>query len=113
MPIRILNYKNQIARCHEPKNKIQDTNKNKNQDTNKNQEANNKTQMLRRNIWVLLFASCYLALAICFLLFASRYASLPWQFLNFLPLPQGQGSFRPILGSTFTGCGFCPSCGSK
>src|SRR5476649_557952 len=25
------------------------------------------------------------------------YASLPWQALNFLPLPQGQGSLRPTL----------------
>lgn len=28
---------------------------------------------------------------------------LPWQALYFLPLPQGQGSLRPILGSTVTG----------
>ena len=26
------------------------------------------------------------------------YASFPWQFLYFLPLPQGQGSFRPTFG---------------
>jgi hypothetical protein len=25
------------------------------------------------------------------------YASLPWQALNFLPLPQGQGSLRPTF----------------
>src|SRR3546814_2852171 len=30
----------------------------------------------------------------------------PWQFLYFFPLPQGQGSFRPILSPTLTGCVF-------
>jgi hypothetical protein len=25
--------------------------------------------------------------------------ALPWHFLYFLPLPQGQGSFRPTFGS--------------
>ena len=25
----------------------------------------------------------------------SLYAVAPWHFLNFLPLPHGQGSFRP------------------
>ena len=34
------------------------------------------------------------------------YTPLPWHFLYFLPLPQGQGSFRPTFVSTFTGCGF-------
>ena len=29
-------------------------------------------------------------------------ASLPWQFLYFLPLPQGQGSLRPTLGTLAT-----------
>ena len=33
----------------------------------------------------------------------------PWQFLNFLPLPQGQGSFLPTLGCAFAGMGFCRS----
>lgn len=33
-------------------------------------------------------------------------ASLPWQFLYFLPLPQGQGSLRPILGATLIGSCF-------
>lgn len=28
---------------------------------------------------------------------------LPWQFLYFLPEPQGQGSLRPILGAALTG----------
>src|SRR6185437_7242926 len=33
----------------------------------------------------------------------------PWQFLYFFPLPQGQGSFRPILFSTLTVMVFCSS----
>src|SRR2546428_3160093 len=28
-------------------------------------------------------------------LFRSAYIAAPWHFLNFLPLPQGQGSLRP------------------
>ena len=32
-----------------------------------------------------------------------NYASRPWQFLNFLPLPQGQGSLRPTVFSTRIG----------
>ena len=28
----------------------------------------------------------------------------PWQFLYFLPLPQGHGSLRPTLGSALIGC---------
>jgi hypothetical protein len=31
------------------------------------------------------------------------YASLPWQCLYFLPLPQGHGSFLPTLGTALTG----------
>ena len=27
----------------------------------------------------------------------------PWHFLNFFPLPQGQGSFRPAVGWLRTG----------
>ena len=27
----------------------------------------------------------------------TSYLSLPWHFLNFKPLPQGQGSLRPTL----------------
>ncbi len=38
--------------------------------------------------------------------FSSDYASLPWQFLYFLPLPQGQGSLRPIFGPTLIGSCF-------
>ena len=38
--------------------------------------------------------------------FIKNYKSLPWHCLNFLPLPQGQGSFLPILGSTLTGSCF-------
>ena len=34
---------------------------------------------------------------------SDNQASLPWQFLYFLPLPQGQGSLRPVLGPTFIG----------
>src|ERR1035438_6249164 len=34
----------------------------------------------------------------------------PWQFLYFLPLPHGQGSFLPTFFSTCTGWGFCFSC---
>ncbi len=38
----------------------------------------------------------------------------PWQFLNFLPLPHGQASLRPILGSTRIGsCFTAASEGSK
>ena len=32
------------------------------------------------------------------------YIPLPWQFLNFLPDPQGHGSLRPTLGAAFMGC---------
>src|SRR5205085_12116310 len=31
---------------------------------------------------------------------AAAYASFPWHSLNFLPLPQGHGSFRPTLGTS-------------
>ena len=31
------------------------------------------------------------------LLSRRHYRFRPWQFLNFLPLPQGQGSLRPTL----------------
>src|SRR5690606_35935167 len=39
----------------------------------------------------------------------------PWQFLYFLPLPQGQGSFRPTLGNsrrtvTLGNCGSAAAC---
>ena len=35
-----------------------------------------------------------------------RYATpRPWQFLYFLPLPQGHGSLRPTLGWACTGAG--------
>src|SRR5438094_7170740 len=30
----------------------------------------------------------------------------PWHFLYFLPLPQGQGSLRPIFSRRMTCCGF-------
>lgn len=30
---------------------------------------------------------------------------LPWQFLNFFPLPHGHGSFLPTFFSTLTGSG--------
>src|SRR6476660_2833110 len=39
-------------------------------------------------------------------------ASLPWQFLYFLPLPHGQGSFLPTFGPTFTGACFTVAEGS-
>src|SRR5690606_117726 len=48
----------------------------------------------------------------CFLCDKEINYSLPWQFLNFLPLPQGQGSLRPILGSTLIGSCFTFSDGS-
>ena len=35
--------------------------------------------------------------------------SLPWQYLYFFPLPQGQGSLRPTFLALRTGCFFCPS----
>ena len=41
---------------------------------------------------------------------AIAYASFPWQFLYFLPLPQGQGSLRPTLGPTLIGSGLCGAC---
>ena len=34
------------------------------------------------------------------------YIPLPWQFLYFLPDPQGQGSLRPTFFSTWIGIGF-------
>lgn len=34
---------------------------------------------------------------------ALSYIPLPWQFLYFLPDPQGQGSLRPTLGWAFMG----------
>src|SRR5580700_2912310 len=35
----------------------------------------------------------------------SSSSAAPWHFLNFWPLPQGHGSFRPIFGpSRRTGC---------
>ena len=37
------------------------------------------------------------------------YSPLPWQFLYFLPDPQGQGSLRPTFFSTCTGMGFDPA----
>ncbi len=43
-----------------------------------------------------------------FLLLPGRAASLqllPQHFLNFLPLPHGQGSLRPIFGCRTKGCG--------
>src|SRR5574344_740592 len=45
----------------------------------------------------------------CVLLSLFGYTSpLPWQFLYFLPLPQGHGSLRPTCFSTLTGAfGFC------
>ena len=36
-----------------------------------------------------------------------NYNPFPWQFLYFLPLPHGQGSLRPTLGSAFIGV--CPA----
>jgi hypothetical protein len=42
-------------------------------------------------------------------IFNNDYNPCPWQLLYFLPLPQGQGSLRPIFASTRIGCilGFC------
>ena len=37
---------------------------------------------------------------------SNLYAFLPWQFLYFLPLPQGQGSFLPGRFSARKGTGF-------
>jgi hypothetical protein len=38
------------------------------------------------------------------------YASLPWHCLYFFPLPQGQGSLRPTLGTALTtGCNLADS----
>src|SRR3954463_15995020 len=37
---------------------------------------------------------------------ATLYSVAPWHFLNFLPEPHGQGSFRPTVDqSTFAGTG--------
>src|SRR5262245_56318610 len=35
------------------------------------------------------------------------FTPAPWQFLYFLPLPHGHGSFLPIFCSTRTGCTLC------
>jgi hypothetical protein len=52
---------------------------------------------------------------LCGLKFCSgNYSSFPscgaQHFLYFLPLPHGQGSFRPARGFTIIGCGFSTAC---
>jgi hypothetical protein len=39
-----------------------------------------------------------------------RIVHCPQHFLNFLPLPQGQGSFRPTVGSARTGWAVLRGC---
>ena len=41
-----------------------------------------------------------------FILFLVPYKPCPWQFLYFLPLPQGHGSLRPTRFSARTGACF-------
>src|SRR5690606_35553202 len=39
-------------------------------------------------------------------IFTHSYEAVPWQFLNFLPLPHGQSSLRPTSMSLRTGAFF-------
>ena len=45
-------------------------------------------------------------LSLFFILFLVPYKPCPWQFLYFLPLPQGHGSLRPTRFSARTGACF-------
>ena len=63
-----------------------------------------KIEKLKRRKWVLLsFNSSIYQLLLIKEFFQTT--PRPWQFLNFLPLPQGQGSLRPGSFSLTTGWG--------